>query len=58
MHGPMPPTFTKTFVLQSTEEKVDGIGKGLEIQGKGTFKFSIENNKGRVDIINIPNNLY
>ncbi len=36
----------------------DGIGKGLAIQGKGTFKFSIKDNEGRVHTIKIPNSHY
>jgi hypothetical protein len=38
--------------------KVDGINDGLAILGKGTFKFSISNNDGRVHCIRIPNSLY
>jgi hypothetical protein len=38
--------------------KVDGINDRLAILGKGTFKFSISNNDGRVNCICIPNSLY
>jgi hypothetical protein len=38
--------------------KVDGINEGLEIAGKGTFKFKIADNDGRAHIIRIPNLLY
>jgi hypothetical protein len=34
-----------------------GIGRRLDMQGKGIFKFSIKDNKGRVHIIRIPNSL-
>ncbi len=44
--------------LASNRGQVDGIGKGLEIQGEGTFKFSIKDNNGRVHTINILNSLY
>jgi hypothetical protein len=44
--------------LASNRGQVDGIGKGFEIQGEGTFKFSIKDNKGRVHTIIIPNSLY
>jgi hypothetical protein len=35
--------------------KVDGINEGLEIAGKGTFKFKIADDNGRAHIICIPN---
>ena len=38
--------------------KVDGINDGLAILGKGTFKFSITDDDGRVHHIRIPNSLY
>jgi hypothetical protein len=38
--------------------KVDEINDGLAILGKGTFKFSISDNDGRVHHICIPNSLY
>jgi hypothetical protein len=38
--------------------KVDGINEGLEIAGKGTFKFMITDDNGRAHIIRIPNLLY
>jgi hypothetical protein len=38
--------------------KVDGINDGLEIVGKGTFKFMIAEDDGRTHIIHIPNSLY
>jgi hypothetical protein len=38
--------------------KVNGINDGLAILGKGTFKFKIADNDGRVHVIKIPNSLY
>jgi hypothetical protein len=42
----------------SDEGKVEGINDGLKIMGKGTFKFKIEDNNGRMHKIKIPNSLY
>jgi hypothetical protein len=44
--------------LASNRGQVDGIGKGLGIQGEGMLKFSIEDNKGKEHTIKIPNSLY
>jgi hypothetical protein len=52
------PHLLEDFYLASNRGQVDRIGKGLEIQGEGTFKFSIEDDKGRVNTIKIPNSLY
>jgi hypothetical protein len=38
--------------------EVNGIGEGLAIKGKGTFKFSIEDDNGKIHTIRIPNSLY
>jgi hypothetical protein len=38
--------------------QVDGISNGLDIQGEGTFKFSIKDSKGKVHTIRIPDSLY
>jgi hypothetical protein len=43
--------------LDSNRGQVDGIGKGLAIKGKGTFKFSIEEDKGSVHTIKNLNSL-
>jgi hypothetical protein len=51
------PPFFENLVL-SNEGKVDGINEGLEIAGKGTFKFKIMDNNGMAHIIRIPNLLY
>ncbi len=37
---------------------MDGISNGLEIQGEGTFKFSIKDDDVKVHTIRIPNSLY
>ncbi len=42
----------------SDKGKVQGINDGLEIKGKGTFKFKIEDDNGRTHKIKIPNSLY
>jgi hypothetical protein len=38
--------------------KINGIHEGLAILGKGTFRFSISNDDGRVHPIHIPNSPY
>ncbi len=45
-------------LILSDVGKVDGINDGLAILGKGTFKFSITDDGGRVHHICIPNSLY
>jgi hypothetical protein len=52
------PHLFEDLCLTSNREQVDEISEGLEIQGEGMFKFSIEDNKGRVHTIKIPNSLY
>jgi hypothetical protein len=52
------PHLFKDHCLASNRGQVDGIGKGLEIQGEGPFKFSIKDKEGKVHIIKIPNSLY
>ena len=42
----------------SDEGKVQGINDGLEIKGKGTFKFKIEDDNGQTHEIKVPNSLY
>jgi hypothetical protein len=42
----------------SDKGKVQGINDGLEIKGKGTFKFKIEDENGQMHKIKIPNSLY
>jgi hypothetical protein len=38
--------------------EVEGIEGGLDIKGTGTFKFHIEDDKGGVHLIKIPNSKY
>jgi hypothetical protein len=38
--------------------EVEGIKGGLDIKGSGTFKFHVEDNKGGVHLIEIPNSKY
>ena len=45
-------------LILSDVGKVDGINEGLAILGKGTFKFNISDNDGRIHRIRIPNSLY
>ena len=44
--------------LNKDKEQVDGISDGLEIMGKGTFKFNIKDNEGKKHTIGIKNSLY
>jgi hypothetical protein len=52
------PCLFEDLNLASNRGQVDGIGDGLDIQGEGTLKFSIEDDEGRVHNIKIPNSLY
>ncbi len=52
------PYLFKDLCLTSNRGQVDGIGKGLETQGEGTFKFSIKDDGRKVHTIKIPNSLY
>jgi hypothetical protein len=45
-------------LILSDVGKVNGINEGLAILGKGTFKFSISDDDGKVHCIRIPNSLY
>ncbi len=45
-------------LILSDVGKVDGINEGLAILGKGTFKFNISDDDGRIHRIRIPNSLY
>jgi hypothetical protein len=45
-------------LILSDVDKVDGINDGLANLSKGTSKFSISNNDGRVHRICVPNSLY
>jgi hypothetical protein len=44
--------------LNKAKGQVDGISDGLEIAGKGTFKFNIKDDGGRQHTICITNSLY
>ncbi len=44
--------------LNRDKGQVDGISDGLEIVGKGTFKFNIKDDEGRQHTIRIKNSLY
>jgi hypothetical protein len=46
--------------LQLTDDagEVKGIGNGLAIEGKGMFKFLLEDDQGKIHTIKIPNSLY
>jgi hypothetical protein len=44
--------------LNKDKGQVDGISEGLEIAGKGTFKFNIKDDRGRQHTIHIKNSLY
>jgi hypothetical protein len=46
------------LVLDDHKRRVDGIEGGLEILGRGTFVFSIEDDDGEVHTIRIPNSVY
>jgi hypothetical protein len=46
------------LILTKKDGIVEGIEGGLEIKGKGTFKFNIEDNHGKVHHIKIPNSTY
>ena len=44
--------------LVEGDHQVDGIGLGIAIKGIRTFKFRLEDNKGQVHTIRVPNLLY
>jgi hypothetical protein len=52
-----PHLFEDLHLIDNAGE-VNGIGDGLEIKGKGTFKFYIEDDNGKIHTIKIPNSLY
>jgi hypothetical protein len=54
--GNHPDQFEDLKMHNNTE--VEGIKGGLDIKGTGTFKFHIEDDKGGVHLINIPNSKY
>ncbi len=48
----------KDLRLNKDKGQVDGISDGLEIAGKGTFKFNIKEDEGKQHTIRIKNSLY
>jgi hypothetical protein len=46
------------LILTKKDSIVEGIEGGLAIKGKGTFKFNIEDDHGKVHCIEIPNCAY
>jgi len=52
-----PHLFEDLHLIDNAGE-VNGIGEGLAIKGTGTFKFSIEDDNGKIHTIRIPNSLY
>jgi hypothetical protein len=52
------PHLLEDLRLTSDRGQGDGISNGLDIQGEGTFKYSIKDDKGKVHTIKIPKSLY
>jgi hypothetical protein len=52
------PHLFENLHLTNDAGEVNRIGKGLAIKGKGTFKFSLEDNNRKTHTIKIPNSLY
>jgi hypothetical protein len=52
------PHLFEDLQLTDNVEEVKGIGNGLAIEGKGMFKFSLEEDQGKILTIKIPNSLY
>lgn len=50
--------YFEDLVLDDHKRRVDGIEGGLEILGRGTFRFDIEDDDGEVHTIRIPNSVY
>ena len=50
--------YFKDLVLDDHKRRVDGIEGGLDILGRGTFRFDIEDDDGEVHTIHIPNSVY
>ena len=50
--------YFEDLVLDEQGERVDGIEGGLKILGRGTFRFNIEDDKGEVHTIQIPNSVF
>jgi hypothetical protein len=52
------PHLLENIHLTNDAGEVNGIGDGLAIKGKGTFKFSLKDDNGKIHTIKIPNSLY
>jgi hypothetical protein len=52
------PHLFKDLQLTDDAGEVKGIGDGLAIEGKGTFKFLLKDDQGKIHTIKIPNSLY
>jgi hypothetical protein len=52
------PHLFEDLQLADNAGEVKGIGNGLAIEGKETFKFSLKDDKGKIHLIKIPNSLY
>ncbi len=52
------PHLFEDLCLASNRGQVNEMGKRLDIQGEGTFMFSIKDEGGRVHTIKISNSLY
>jgi hypothetical protein len=52
------PHLFENLMLTKDTRQVQGINKGLAIEGEGTFKFTITDNSGQCHTIQIPNSLY
>jgi hypothetical protein len=46
------------LVLDNHKRRVNGIEGGLEILGRGTFVFNIEDDDGKIHTVRIPNSVY
>ena len=47
-----------TFSLTPASQSVEGINAGLDIAGKGTFIFDVEDDDGGLHIVKIPDSLF
>jgi hypothetical protein len=52
------PHLFENLHLTNNAGEVNGIGEGLAIKGKGTFKFLLKDNNRKTHTIKIPNSLY
>jgi hypothetical protein len=52
------PHLFENLHLTNNAGEVNGIGEGLAIKGKGTFKFLLKDDNGKTHTIKIPNSLF